>query len=322
MDAMAQVVRTVRFDPTSGQVVRGRSRQRVARGADGLAAHLGLAAAHLPVVGDCGIGRGVPAAQPSVHDNFSELRLVVGGRGAIALGGRVHQLSPGSLVVMGPGDEHQTLRGETERLSVHFYLPPPPRRTPAAGDDPFLRFVLEAYPRAGVVALPPGDPVFAAMRRVIEARREGGVGADLQAGMALVEVLIHLARRMLLARDAGSLSHDQRAHRDQLLVHELQQAMRARLAEPITVSPLLAPYPLAANYLRGIFRRLVGCSLQDWWQRERMARAQELMREGLELAEVASAVGFDDYHYFLKRFKAVVGVSPGEWRRRDPRCGS
>ncbi|WP_369294355.1 helix-turn-helix domain-containing protein [Klebsiella pneumoniae] len=47
-----------------------------------------------------------------------------------------------------------------------------------------------------------------------------------------------------------------------------------------------------------------------------MRKVQEkLRRETLTLSEVALAAGFSDQAHFTRVFKAVVGLTPAEWRR-------
>jgi len=48
----------------------------------------------------------------------------------------------------------------------------------------------------------------------------------------------------------------------------------------------------------------------------RLAKARELLiRTSLSLSEIASAVGFADQSHFTRRFREVVGASPGQFRR-------
>ena len=48
----------------------------------------------------------------------------------------------------------------------------------------------------------------------------------------------------------------------------------------------------------------------------RLAKSRELLaRTDLSLSEVAFAVGFADQSHFTRRFRRVVGVSPGQFRK-------
>jgi AraC-like DNA-binding protein len=46
----------------------------------------------------------------------------------------------------------------------------------------------------------------------------------------------------------------------------------------------------------------------------RVHRAQQLLGEGVSVAEVAEAVGYDTTSSFIEAFRAVVGCSPGFYR--------
>ena len=46
----------------------------------------------------------------------------------------------------------------------------------------------------------------------------------------------------------------------------------------------------------------------------RINKAKELLKTtSLSLAEISEAVGFNDYFYFIKKFKKEVGVTPGKY---------
>ena len=47
----------------------------------------------------------------------------------------------------------------------------------------------------------------------------------------------------------------------------------------------------------------------------RMERAKQLLlTTDLSLAAVSEAVGFNDYFYFMKKFKKETGITPGHFR--------
>ena len=47
----------------------------------------------------------------------------------------------------------------------------------------------------------------------------------------------------------------------------------------------------------------------------RIGKAKDLLKsDSMSLAEISEAVGFNDYFYFIKKFKKAVGVTPGKYR--------
>lgn len=52
--------------------------------------------------------------------------------------------------------------------------------------------------------------------------------------------------------------------------------------------------------------------------RARIERARHLMRESpLSLKQIAATLGYTDVYFFHRQFKAVTGLTPGQWRRRE-----
>ena len=63
-------------------------------------------------------------------------------------------------------------------------------------------------------------------------------------------------------------------------------------------------------------RSLLGKTPASFLRQMRLARAQELLREGgRTVTEVSYAVGINDPHYFSKIFKKEFGVKPTDYRR-------
>jgi AraC family transcriptional regulator of arabinose operon len=66
-----------------------------------------------------------------------------------------------------------------------------------------------------------------------------------------------------------------------------------------------------------LFREQVGQTPQQWVERERMARAMQLLAlSSRTIANIAAEVGYDNPFYFSLRFKQHTGRSPRDWRQR------
>nr|MBA3687029.1 AraC family ligand binding domain-containing protein [Planctomycetota bacterium] len=63
----------------------------------------------LPMLAGVGFARQQVSAVDHVHDDVYELRLVVGGQGAMRVAGEELALRTGDLVVLNPGDVHRTV---------------------------------------------------------------------------------------------------------------------------------------------------------------------------------------------------------------------
>ena len=59
------------------------------------------------------------------------------------------------------------------------------------------------------------------------------------------------------------------------------------------------------------FNRVTGMSPYAFFECLRISEAQRLLDKGLSLAEVALSLGFTDQSHFTRRFKRLIGVTPG-----------
>jgi AraC family transcriptional regulator len=86
--------------------------------------------------------------------------------------------------------------------------------------------------------------------------------------------------------------------------------------ERLTVQGLAAALGVPPLQLGRAFRRALGCSPGEMVRRRRVARAEELLREGhLPLADIALASGFADQAQLTKAFRRATGFTPGRYRR-------
>ena len=98
--------------------------------------------------------------------------------------------------------------------------------------------------------------------------------------------------------------------------HAVQQArhyIETHFAEPISLSDLAKHVALSRYYLLRVFCAEVGMPPHAYLQDVRVRRAQRLIELGNPLAEVAFAVGFSSQSHLTRRFKQIVGVTPGQY---------
>jgi AraC-like DNA-binding protein len=73
-----------------------------------------------------------------------------------------------------------------------------------------------------------------------------------------------------------------------------------------------------SHFLR-TFTRVVGLTPLAYLTQFRIEAAASLLRTGVAIAEVAAAVGFTDQSHLTKRFKSILGVTPGQYTpKSDP----
>lgn len=123
-----------------------------------------------------------------------------------------------------------------------------------------------------------------------------GVLADGRVGERAVEQVVHPAVVATVARLEGAI------------------------AEAWSLDELAQAVSLDPAYLSRLFRRHTGLSPLNFLARQRAERAAVLLAQtDLPAARVGAAVGWSDPTYFARRFRALVGSTPTEYRDRSGR---
>ena len=107
-----------------------------------------------------------------------------------------------------------------------------------------------------------------------------------------------------------------------------KELMSAALSEEIPLSRMATECGLSVRHFARAFRRSTGIPPHRWLLKHRVDQARALMlNRALSLADVAVSCGFADQSHFTRVFTAIVGASPGAWRRMSgsrrptPTCG-
>ena len=85
--------------------------------------------------------------------------------------------------------------------------------------------------------------------------------------------------------------------------------------EDISLKIISEEFHLNANYISQLIKSETGLTYTQYLTELRIGKAKDLMKSNsMSLAEISEAVGFNDYFYFIKKFKKAVGVTPGKYR--------
>lgn len=79
-------------------------------------------------------------------------------------------------------------------------------------------------------------------------------------------------------------------------------------------------FSLNSNYCSTLFGKYFNCGFSDYVAGIRMANAAKMLAESdLSIKKIAQLNGYDDYFYFNKVFKRIIGVTPNEYRKKSIR---
>ena len=94
--------------------------------------------------------------------------------------------------------------------------------------------------------------------------------------------------------------------------------INTHLCDPITVPEIAANVFLNANYLSGLFKKEIGMTIREYITRRRIEEASYFVRNGKEqFADIAAFYQFCSQSHFVKCFRQVMGVTPGEYRKTN-----
>lgn len=207
--------------------------------------------------------------------------------------------------------------------SVLFYPRPLPHRfvtEPRRGADMAcaevafatgLHPLVQALPAVVVLPLAQLDGAQGALELLFDEAFARRCGRQQVVDRLFEVVLVMILRALIASGQVGSgvlagLGHPGLA-RALVAIHEAP-------GQPWSLADLAARAALSRSRFAALFVQVVGCTPGDYLARYRMAVAQDLIRRGRPLAQVAEAVGYGSAAAFSRAFSALCGCAPGAWR--------
>ncbi len=98
-------------------------------------------------------------------------------------------------------------------------------------------------------------------------------------------------------------------------VKRAKDYIEAHYAENITLDDLANAAYLSPFHLSRVFLKHIGLPPHAYLIQVRIRRAKELLTRGWQLTDTACELGFVDQSHFHRRFKRIVGITPGQYRK-------
>lgn len=170
-------------------------------------------------------------------------------------------------------------------------------------NEPLLQSIANMLLRTLIEKLPYEDvaPMEEWLREMHEA---GGRSAH-----SIYELLRRLCTKGCELVEARSASH---AH---LVVEQAVAYIRNHLSDDLTVARCAAEVHLSGSYFANLFKKVTGTSFNQYVTGLRIDKAKEMLLQGMQIQEIASALGYEERRYFSDVFKKVTGMTPSEYRQ-------
>ena len=216
---------------------------------------------------------------------FSAFTFLLEGKMNYRVNGELICLSPGDAVFLPEGCERfREKTGKTEHISFHFHTTSPvelPVFLPGTLTHS-VRRLLAAFDEIAETAPDPADERY---------------------GAFLALIIAELSVRV-------------RNEKEDPLVRSIRRYLYAHLDQKVTLADVGRAVHFSPNHCQALFRANTGRSIIDTLLELRMKEAASLIASGeYRLQEVARRVGFEDYNYFSRVFRARCGASPTRYRR-------
>jgi Transcriptional regulator containing an amidase domain and an AraC-type DNA-binding HTH domain len=225
-----------------------------------------------------------------------DLFYVWSGEGEVILNGESYEVGKGSCFLFRPGDHTSATHNPQKPLVltyIHFDVTEPVERIPVPyrqlADTIEFENLLSRYIRLFLVE------TFA---------------AEIEARLILKQLMIHLLRD-----DRNEPVERKASNQLTESIHEVANYIRQHPGIQHRVDDLAARAGLSSRYFSIKFKELIGTSVQTYMIRTRIERAQHLLlHAGMNVTEVADALGYRDIFFFSRQFKQYTGKSPSELR--------
>jgi AraC-like DNA-binding protein len=265
------------------------------------------------VAAECFPAHRQPEAIPHGHD-VVEFFFVLRGRGLHLGGPGARPLGPGDMGVVRLGQSHCIVTPHEPMGILNLYLEPSRFRryglTAEAGR--LLDNLSSAAAGEPAVWSPPADSPVSALLRGIEreaSRREPGFAEAVELYTRLL--LIECVRSLLAPAPAPALPPVNPA------VERARRFIDENWREPLTLDAIAAAARVGRFHLCRLFRTELGTTPVAYIQRRRIEEAARLLTESDDkVINIAYATGFGDLAHFNRLFRRLMGMAPGDYRRR------
>ena len=100
------------------------------------------------------------------------------------------------------------------------------------------------------------------------------------------------------------------------IVEQVLDYIESHYMDPdLNISQIAYHFRVKPTWISGIFKKTTGKSMLEVIRKIRVENAQKLLSEGLSVLEVSRRVGFQDTTTFIRVFKSLVGITPGQLKK-------
>lgn len=135
---------------------------------------------------------------------------------------------------------------------------------------------------------------------------------------AALSIKVHLFAVLALLFQSGAMRENRVTPKGMDSMKKLKEALsyvERNYAAPITLHQLAEISCMSPNYFCHYFRKEIGRSPIAFVNEYRIQRAAQLLSEtNLQISQIALSTGFDNFSYFIRKFREYKSMTPKEYR--------
>lgn len=154
------------------------------------------------------------------------------------------------------------------------------------------------------------EEIAALINKVVRICSERTGSKDILADLTLKELLVRIMQNQNLKSLAGETGN---ANRNPLTY--VINYIKSNLSEKININSLTDKACMSKASFYRLFKRELGISPNDFILSEKISRAKQLLSNpGAKVSAISYELGFNDVNYFIRAFKKVAGITPGNYQ--------
>ena len=234
---------------------------------------------------------------------FWELIYVTGGQGIFRYGRHSYRVSKGDFFLFKPHFQHQfsnTSPTPYSNLYIGFSFQQIP--------EPLMKKQIPFY-----LNRQPGSETLRG--KLTSLCNHANVTEELlQAKLpTALEIILHMTSLLTDAGKPASALETKMA----IVSKRIQEFLTANIRRSVTAREVTNLFYNSPHYVADLFKESSGLSIKEYHHALRMEEAHRLLRNtNLSITEIADHLGFDNLHYFSRRFKQYYKLAPRALRQK------
>ena len=267
----------------------------------------------VPEIPVLGVNKSIRTTEGSIFHRHAYLEITYCALGNVKFdcGGRAYPIIPGSVFLSRPNDVHR-LRVNPKGAKVYWiFLKIPQQGERFMGlsrvETKWIVKSFKALPHKTFAAPEKIGRCYERLFAVYDAEKSDRTARGMKLRAAALDLVI-----ALLEAGVTALSNN-----SDLRFRALVDRMRRNPTKAFSMDETAAELKCAPNTVRALFHKYIGIPPQSFMLKCRIRKAQDLLKKGRSVMEIADALGFSSSQNFAIRFRQETGMSPTDWKKRS-----